>query len=33
MRKIKFKAKRLNDQEWVYGYFYKPVGGINLVHT
>lgn len=23
MRKIKFKAKRLNDQEWVYGYFYK----------
>lgn len=23
IRDIKFKAKRLNDQEWVYGYFYK----------
>lgn len=23
MRKIKFKAKRLDNQEWVYGYFYK----------
>lgn len=23
MRKIKFKAKRLDNQEWVYGYFYE----------
>lgn len=23
MRKIKFKAKRLDNQKWVYGYFYE----------
>lgn len=31
MRKIKFKAKRLDNQEWVYGYFYKENGNTYII--
>lgn len=31
MREIKFRGKRLDNGEWVYGYLHLPIGGENLM--
>lgn len=31
MREIKFRGKRLDNGEWIYGYLHLPIGGDNLM--
>lgn len=33
MRKIKFKAKRLDDNSWVFGYFYEENGNTYIIEN
>ena len=33
MREIKFKAKRLNDNSWVFGYFYEENGNTYIIEN
>lgn len=33
MREIKFKAKRLDDNSWVFGYFYKENGNTYIIEN
>ncbi|MBR3912556.1 MAG: hypothetical protein IKJ48_07840 [Alistipes sp.] len=31
MREIKFRGKRLDNGEWIYGYLHLPIGGDNFM--
>jgi uncharacterized phage protein (TIGR01671 family) len=33
MREIKFRGKRIDNNEWVYGYFYINDKGKNMIHN